>query len=143
VRRIWLDRYSWGSCTKAISISVSKGPHVIWHANRSGSCNSNVARAKVASIENLIDRYTGVRPTVPSRSRQWPSNFRLLLQANRQPHSRAHASHADDSVFVIAGASVVPVRRKRGDIPCAISGCTSLIPRWTIDLHPTKYGFII
>jgi hypothetical protein len=62
VHRIWLDRYSWGSCTKVIFISVSNRPHAIWHANRSSSCNA--ARAQVASIENLIDRYTRVRPTV-------------------------------------------------------------------------------
>ena len=59
VQRIWLDRYSWGSCTKVIFISVSNGPHLIWHANRSSSCNA--ARAQVASMENLIDRYTMLR----------------------------------------------------------------------------------
>jgi hypothetical protein len=73
VQRIWLDRYSWGSSTKVIFISVSNGPHLIWHANRSSSCNA--ARAQVASIENLIDRYTRLQPTVSSRSRQCPSGL--------------------------------------------------------------------
>jgi len=82
VQRIWLDRYSWGSSTKIISISVSNGPHVIWHVNRSSSCNA--ARAQVASIENLIDRYTGVRPTVSLRSRQWPSNSRVSVTTGEQ-----------------------------------------------------------